>query len=120
MHVPEPRLHTVRYYGRYANVVRARSRDLTEQTAGPDAPAGAAAETDAVSVAERLRLRRLWAQIIRRIYEVDPLSCPHCGCEMRILAFILDFATARAIRRSLALPAQEPEPLAHAPPETLE
>ena len=28
---------------------------------------------------------------------------------MKILAFILDFATARAIRKSLGLPAQEPE-----------
>ncbi|MGB5294134.1 MAG: hypothetical protein WBP34_04195 [Thermoanaerobaculia bacterium] len=39
---------------------------------------------------------------------------------MKILAFIVDFATARAIRRSLGLPAQEPEPLAHPPPEALE
>ena len=30
------------------------------------------------------------------------------------------FATARAIRRSLKLPAQEPEPLAHGPPLELE
>ncbi len=40
-----------------------------------------------------------------------------CG---QILAFLFDFATARAIRRSLKLPAQEPEPLAHSPPEPLE
>jgi hypothetical protein len=42
------------------------------------------------------------------------------AAQMKILAFILDFATARAIRESLELPSQEPEPLAHAPPETLE
>jgi hypothetical protein len=40
-----------------------------------------------------------------------------CG---RVLAFITDFATARAIRRSLKLPAQEPEPLAHGPPHEIE
>jgi hypothetical protein len=39
---------------------------------------------------------------------------------MKILAFILDFATTKAIRQSLKLPAREPEPLAHAAPETLE
>jgi hypothetical protein len=38
----------------------------------------------------------------------------------RVLSFITDFTTARAIRRSLKLPAQVPEPLAHAPPHGLE
>jgi hypothetical protein len=64
--------------------------------------------------------RLSWAKLIRRVYEVDPLLCPFCGAEMRILAFITDFATARAIRRSLKLPALEPEPLAHGPPHELE
>ena len=39
---------------------------------------------------------------------------------MKVLALLLHFSTARAIRRSLEVPAQEPKPLAHAPPETLE
>jgi hypothetical protein len=39
---------------------------------------------------------------------------------MKILVFILDFTTARTIRKSLELPAQEPEPLAHGPPRELE
>ncbi len=97
MPVPEPRLHTVRYYGRYANVVRARSGDLTQENARPEAPAGAGDESDAVSAPERRRLRRLWAQMIRRIYEVDPLRCPHCGSEMRILSFLLDPPVIRRI-----------------------
>jgi len=66
------------------------------------------------------RARLTWAKLIRRVYEVDPLLCPLCGAEMKILAFILDFGAAKAIRKSLELPAQEPEPLAHAPPKTLE
>ncbi len=60
------------------------------------------------------------AKLIHRVYEVDTLLCPSCGAEMKILAFILDPNTARALRSSLNLPAQEPEQLAHAPPETLE
>jgi len=39
---------------------------------------------------------------------------------MKILAFIFNFGAAKEIRKSLELPAQEPEPLAHAPPGTLE
>jgi len=66
------------------------------------------------------RARLSWAKLIRRVYEVDPLLCPFCGSDMKILAYIVDFGAARAIRKSLKLPAQEPEPLAHAPPETFE
>jgi hypothetical protein len=84
MHIPQPRLHTVRYYGEYSSVVRARRRVQqggvdAESLAGPDLP----------STTERRRLRRAWATLIRRIYEVDPLIC-RCGARMRILAFIQD------------------------------
>ena len=53
--------------------------------------------------------------MIRRVYEVEALLCPFCGSEMKILAFIVDFGVAKATAKSLELPAQEPEPLAHAP-----
>ncbi len=29
-----------------------------------------------------------WAALVKRVYEVDPLECPKCGAEMRIIAFI--------------------------------
>jgi hypothetical protein len=31
-----------------------------------------------------------WARLIAKIYEVDPLVCPKCGSEMKILAVIMD------------------------------
>ena len=34
-----------------------------------------------------IRLR--WAALLRRIYDVDPLRCPACGTQMRIISFIL-------------------------------
>jgi hypothetical protein len=34
---------------------------------------------------ERAALRRRWANLIRRVYEVDPLVCPRCGAEMRVI-----------------------------------
>ena len=36
--------------------------------------------------------------MIRRVYEVDPLVCPRCGAEMRVIAFITE---PRVIRRIL-------------------
>lgn len=49
-----------------------------------------------------LALRRSWAQLIKRVYEVDPLLCPKCGGEMRIIAFITDHDVVDAILRHLA------------------
>jgi len=33
---------------------------------------------------------RGWAEMIRKVYEVDPLICPKCGAEMKLIAFIED------------------------------
>jgi hypothetical protein len=46
-------------------------------------------------------MRRSWAQLIKRIYEVDPLVCPSCGSEMKVIAFILDHAVVDKILRHL-------------------
>lgn len=81
MHIPEPRRHLVRYLGEYSSVVRAR-RQAEAQDAEPGAPELAPRPQ---TTAERRRARRAWAQMIRRIYEVDPLSC-RCGGQMRIVS----------------------------------
>ena len=42
------------------------------------------------------------ARYIMLVYEVDPLLCPSCGGEMRIIAFIIDHDVVDAILRHLA------------------
>lgn len=34
--------------------------------------------------------RRRWAELLRRIFEVEPLACPLCGQTMCIVAFITE------------------------------
>ena len=34
------------------------------------------------------RASQTWAMLIKRVYEVDPLTCPHCGGDMKVVAFI--------------------------------
>jgi hypothetical protein len=41
--------------------------------------------------------RRRWAELLRRLFEVDPLACPRCGTEMRIVAFLTDPTTINRI-----------------------
>ena len=38
-----------------------------------------------------------WARLIKKIYEVDPLICPKCKGQMRIIAFIDDYKIVRKI-----------------------
>jgi len=33
-------------------------------------------------------LKKRWSHFIRKVYETDPLTCPKCQGEMRIISFI--------------------------------
>ena len=35
-----------------------------------------------------LKSSSIWAMLIQRIYEVDPLKCPKCGGTMKIISFV--------------------------------
>jgi len=72
------------------------------------------------SNARRPRPRRLsWAQLLQRVFGVDPLACPRCGDRMRLLAVIQDPEAIRAILDCLDLPSRAP-PLAPARREATE
>jgi hypothetical protein len=69
------------YYGWYANRTRGRRR----QAGGDQQPAVVVADGVPPALAA---VRRRWAELLRRIFEVDPLRCPRCGTPMRIVAFL--------------------------------
>jgi hypothetical protein len=101
MHIPEPRRHLVRYYGAYSNVSRGKRR-LREEAACPSGEGHAPSVRGKKDLDPAARaLRRSWAQLIKRIYEVDPLVCPSCGSEMKVIAFITDHAVVDKILRHL-------------------
>jgi hypothetical protein len=45
---------------------------------------------EAVSVTSARQQPSSWAKWIRKIYEIDPMTCIECGEPMRIIAFITD------------------------------
>ena len=47
--------------------------------------------------------RAAWAKLIFRVYEDDPLSCPRCGNEMRVIAVINEGVVIRQILQHLNL-----------------
>ena len=102
MHIPEPRRHLVRYYGWYSNVSRGKRRKEEDELGRPVAVGtGVPSRARRDETPNARALRRSWAQLIKRIYEVDPLVCPKCGSEMKVIAFIIDHAVVDKILRHL-------------------
>lgn len=85
-HIPDRGGQTVRYYGYYSNVTRGRLKkedgELQFHIIEDESPVG---------------LNKSWARLIQKIYEVDPLICPKCGGEMRIISFIEDYNIVKKI-----------------------
>jgi hypothetical protein len=53
-----------------------------------------------------------WAEMIRKVYEVDPLRCPICGGQMSIISFIEEPKTIDRIigHLKLTFEAERPPP----------
>jgi hypothetical protein len=72
----------IRYYGLYSNAHRGKERKRGQPTS-------------ALPILSPPPLRRAspgWRKLIRKVYEVDPLTCPTCGAEMKVIAFITNYA----------------------------
>ena len=79
----------MRYDGWYANRPRGARQKEAPATAADAATLIEAAEREVLPLGEA---RRRWAELLRRICEVDPLACPACGSAMRILALMTEGA----------------------------
>jgi hypothetical protein len=86
-HFPDKGQVTVRYYGLYANAHRGKVK-----------------KASLVSFALRLAEEepkpvpsKGWAEMIRKVYEVDPMVCPQCGGTMKIIAFITEYTAVDRI-----------------------
>lgn len=79
-HIPNKGEHQVRYYGWYSN----KSRGMRTRQTARSAPADGAEELSAY----QLKCRLTWAALLKCVYEVDPLECPKCHAQMKIVGFI--------------------------------
>ena len=46
---------------------------------------------------------KTWRELIKKVREVDPLTCPQCGSEMKIISLIQDPDVIRQILKHLGL-----------------
>ena len=120
--IPPPRLHRQHYHGVLAPHAELRERVTAlgreEVEVGEDAAAIgspiAGAEAEPLAETDKPPASRYrWAVLIARIYEVDPLKCPHCGTQMAIIAFVTEPAQVSRVLAHIGEPVRAP-PLAPA------
>ena len=92
-HIPDKGQVMIRYYGLYSSAHRGKMHK-----AGADPSHPLIIEDDPTYVPAKG-----WADMIRKVYEVDPLRCPSCGGQMRIISFLEEPKTIDRIIRYLEL-----------------
>ena len=127
--IPRPYGNLVRYHGVFAN--RSKFRPWLPKPpprvplnvsapcdcASPEASTEASNQTRGLQSsppAEPLltkpprRHRSTWAQMLRRVLDVDALKCPRCSTPMIVIAFLTDPSVVRKILDHLHLPVDPP------------
>jgi hypothetical protein len=104
-HIPKPYESITRYYGWYS----CRARGERAKAKPPPSEATRLEEPTATPSVS-------WATCMKRIFEIDPLECPRCKGQMRILAFLTDERAILKIADSLRIPrAQAPPKIGRTP-----
>ena len=116
--IPDRGQHLTRYYGAYAN----RTREaLFQKNSSRISPPQREQHTTTGSKTSKAS-RANWARLIRKVFEVDPLLCPKCRSEMKIIAVLTDPKVVDRIIRHLdknATAARSPPPISSQPDHTL-
>jgi hypothetical protein len=92
-HIPDKGQVMIRYYGLYSNAHRGKERKRAQATSAmpiltPPPPKQASPG---------------WRELIRKVYETDPLTCPACGARMKVIAFITNYAVIDKIIHHLGV-----------------
>ena len=102
--VPRPRLHLIRFHGVLAPNAKLRKAVVPVPTETAPAHAGDCAPTPAGSAKGRMR----WAQLLKRVFNIDIEQCPHCGGQLKLIAAIEQPAAIARILTHLGLAARPP------------
>jgi hypothetical protein len=104
--VPRPRLHLIRFHGVLAPNAKLRRAvvPVPTLTAPTPVPEGDGASLSAGSAKGRMR----WAQLLKRVFDIDIEHCPHCGGQLKLIAAIVEPAAIARILTHLGLAAQPP------------
>ena len=105
-HIPDKSFQMVRYYGWYSNKSRGIRRKQGILRPGDEQAAEPEKDIEIIELSDYQPRRipsKTWRECIKKVYEVNPLLCPRCGGDMRIISFITEPKITRRILEHLDL-----------------
>jgi hypothetical protein len=107
--IPPPRNHLTRYHGVLAPHHRLRSHVVPPppELVGEDPNSGGESENQSNPKARDPRRLR-WAELLKRVFQIDLTTCPDCGGTLKFIAAILDPNVIGQILTHLNLPSVPP------------
>ena len=108
--VPRPRLHLIRFHGVLAPNAKLRALVVPQEVLQAPKPApqeAKPAECEA-NCAHHRPVRLSWAELLKRVFDLDLQHCPNCGGELKIIAAILEQPVIEKILTHLDLQARAP------------
>ena len=113
--VPHPRAHQLTYHGVLAPasawrdlVVPKRVPAPSSHPCGPLAPNSPTVPSTSARSRSSRSSRSTWAELLRRVFALDVLTCPHCGGPRRLIARLTAPTVVRAILTRLGHPTEPP------------
>jgi Putative transposase len=107
--VPPPRRHVTRYFGVLSFHSSLRSL-VVPPLPVPAAVAAADTDGDGDKAKSPGRSRYIpWAELLRRTWSIDVLTCQTCGGRMRLIALVKTEATIKKILGAMGLPTSPPQ-----------
>ncbi len=115
--VPDPWERLFVYFGIYSNASGLRKQvPVEEKGKGQDESQEKTAEQPTHT--GKLRAKKYWAQLIEKIWSEDPLLCPACGGESRVISFITQFSVIDKILKHIGYHHKDPpKPSYRGPPK---
>ncbi len=107
--VPRPRVHLTRFHGvvgphyKYRKLIVPKKKVELSLVAGADAAHPADSDKPPASFK-----RIAWAQLLKRVFNIDVTVCSHCKGKVKIIAAIEDPKVIKKILNHMGLPSSAP------------
>ena len=93
-HIPNKGQKYINYYGYYSNKSRGlRAKTESQKTLDIVGPATASQKS----------YKKTWAMLIKKVWEIDPLVCPKCKSQMKVVEICINKFVINKILKEMSI-----------------